>query len=653
MAKLADAHGSGPCIRKDMWVQLPPATLRGSGLPRSVANGDYYRGPFGGTNQMNFVKTMSNKNNKKNLPSRSRWQKPVAQNTKKGSQSNKIQISQNDFKGGLHIIPLGGNEEVGRNMTLFEYNGDIIILDMGIQFPEEDMPGIDYIIPNISYLKGKEKRVKGVILSHGHLDHIGAAPILLHNLSYPLVVGRDMTIAMVKKKMEDFQKGSARYLKARRIKSVNEKITLGKFEVEFFDVEHSIMNAVGVIIKTPDGTIIHPGDWTMEKNPIDGRILTYNHLSKLPSPRILMLESLGAVMSDFGRVSEEEMYRNLKKLIYDATGKVIIGTFSSQIKRIGYILEYAEKIGKKVALDGYSMKMNVEIAKELGYIKTHKETFISVSEIHKYSENRIIIICTGAQGEGNAVLSRIITDNHKHIKIKKNDTVIFSSSVIPGNERTIQRLKDNLYRKCDNVIHSDIMDVHISGHCSAQDIQKMLIQVSPQFFLPVYANHYMLKEAEKLAIKTGFPKEKIFVLDNGNILEIKKGRAEILLKKVDASYVMVDGLGVGDVGEVVLRDRTQLAQDGMIVIVAIIDGESGQLKGEAEIHSKGFVYLKSSKDFIKEINNLAKDIISKTSSKDRTTNWAYVKDNLRDKIGEFIFKRTERRPMVLPFIVEM
>jgi len=602
---------------------------------------------------MNFVKTMSNKNNKKNLPSRSRWQKPVAQNTKKGSQSNKIQISQNDFKGGLHIIPLGGNEEVGRNMTLFEYNGDIIILDMGIQFPEEDMPGIDYIIPNISYLKGKEKRVKGVILSHGHLDHIGAAPILLHNLSYPLVVGRDMTIAMVKKKMEDFQKGSARYLKARRIKSVNEKITLGKFEVEFFDVEHSIMDAVGVIIKTPDGTIIHPGDWTMEKNPIDGRILTYNHLSKLPSPRILMLESLGAVMSDFGRVSEEEMYRNLKKLIYDATGKVIIGTFSSQIKRIGYILEYAEKIGKKVALDGYSMKMNVEIAKELGYIKTHKETFISVSEIHKYSENRIIIICTGAQGEGNAVLSRIITDNHKHIKIKKNDTVIFSSSVIPGNERTIQRLKDNLYRKCDNVIHSDIMDVHISGHCSAQDIQKMLIQVSPQFFLPVYANHYMLKEAEKLAIKTGFPKEKIFVLDNGNILEIKKGRAEILLKKVDASYVMVDGLGVGDVGEVVLRDRTQLAQDGMIVIVAIIDGESGQLKGEAEIHSKGFVYLKSSKDFIKEINNLAKDIISKTSSKDRTTNWAYVKDNLRDKIGEFIFKRTERRPMVLPFIVEM
>jgi ribonuclease J len=596
---------------------------------------------------------MSNKNNKKNKPSRLRWQKSSTQNIGKSKGSNKIQVSQNDFKGGLHIIPLGGNEEVGRNMTLFEYNGDILILDMGMQFPEQDMPGIDYIIPNISYLKGKEHKIKGVILSHGHLDHIGAAPILLHNLGYPLVVGRDMTIAMVKKKMEDFQKGSAQYLKAKRIKSVAEKITLGKFEVEFFDVEHSIMDAVGVIIKTPDGTVIHPGDWTMEKNPIDGKILTYNHLSKLPSPRILMLESLGAIVSDFGRVSEGEMYRNLQKLIYEAKGKVVIGTFSSQIKRIGHILEYAEKIGKKVALDGYSMKMNMEIAKQLGYVKAHKDTLISVAEIHKYPENRIIIVCTGAQGEGNAVLSRIITDNHKYIKIKKNDTVIFSSSIIPGNERTIQRLKDSLYRKCDNVIHSDIMDVHISGHCSAQDIQKMLIQVSPQFFLPVYANHYMLKEAEKLAIKTGFPKEKIFVLDNGNILEVKKGRAEVLLKKVDASYVMVDGLGIGDVGEVVLRDRTQLAQDGILVIVTMIDGESGQLRGEIEIHSRGFVYLKSSKDFIKEINHLVKDIISKTAAKDRTTNWAYVKDNLRDKIGEFIFKRTERRPMILPFIVEM
>lgn len=260
---------------------------------------------------------------------------------------NRKPMFQKSSKGGLHIIPLGGQEEVGRNMTIFEYAGDIIVLDMGLQFPEEDMPGIDYIIPNVSYLKGKEKNIRGVILSHGHLDHIGAAPILLRQLGYPPIIGRDMTLAMVKKKMEDFEKGSAQNLKTMRVNSVTDKIRLGKFGIEFFEVEHSIMDAVGVIIKTPDGTVIHPGDWTMEKDPSGRKMVTYNELAKLPSPRILMLESLGAIVTNPSRTTEEEMYHNLEKLISEATGKIIIGTFSSQIRRIGHILEYAEKIGKK------------------------------------------------------------------------------------------------------------------------------------------------------------------------------------------------------------------------------------------------------------------------------------------------------------------
>ena len=562
-------------------------------------------------------------------------------------------MSQGDPKSGLRIIPLGGNEEVGRNMTLFEYGGDIIILDMGMQFPEEDMPGIDYIIPNISYLKGKEKRIRGVILSHGHLDHIGAAPILLRNLGYPPVIGRDMTLAMVKKKMEDFEKGSAQRLKIMRVKSVSDKIRLGKFGVEFFEIEHSIMDAIGVIIKTPDGTVIHPGDWTMEKNPIDGKTVTYRHLAKLPAPRILMLESLGAIVTNPNRTNEEEMYRNLENLISGAAGKVIIGTFSSQIRRIGHILEYAEKIGKKVALDGYSMKMNVEIAKELGYIKMHKETLVPVSEIHKYPDNRIIIICTGAQGEVNAVLSRIITDNHKHISIKKNDTVIFSSSVIPGNERTIQRLKDNLYRKCDNVIHSDIMDVHTSGHCSAQDIQEMLIQVRPHFFLPVYANHYMLKEAEKLAVKIGFLKENIFVLDNGNILEVQKNKARVLSKKVDTSYVMVDGLGVGDIGQVVLRDRQVLSADGMFVITILLDSKTKEVVGNIQITSRGFVYVKDNFDLVNEAKRRVQKAIKETTSRNTSAERKFIEDNIREVVGKFLFQKTERRPMVLPVVIEV
>ena len=576
----------------------------------------------------------------------------------------KTQVAENlaSAKGALRIIPLGGQEEVGRNMTIFEYDGDIIILDMGMQFPEEDMPGIDYIIPNVSYLKGKEKKIRGVILSHGHLDHIGAAPLLLKTLGYPPVIGRDMTLSMVKKKMEDYEKGSAQQLKVMRVKSVSDKIRLGKFDIEFFDVEHSIMDAVGVIIKTPAGTVIHPGDWTMEKSEAGKSLVSYEHLSRLPSPRILMLESLGAIVTNPSRTTEKEMYHNIEKLISTATGKIIIGTFSSQIKRIGHILEYAEKVGKKVALDGYSMKMNVEIAKELGYIKMHKETLIPVNDIHKYPDNRVIIICTGAQGEGNAVLSRIITDNHRFIKIKKNDTIIFSSSVIPGNERTIQRLKDNLYRKCDNVIHGDLMDVHTSGHCSAMDIQDILKQIRPDYFVPVYANHYMLKEAEKLAVRIGFRKENIFVLDNGHVLEIQpersgdasgKDRAKILPKKVDTSYVFVDGLGVGDIGQVVLRDRQVLSEDGMFMVTVILDSKTKEVVGNIQITSRGFIYVKDNFDLVNEAKTKVKKVIKETTSKKTSVEKKFIEDNIREAIGQYLFVKTQRRPMVLPVIVEV
>lgn len=553
----------------------------------------------------------------------------------------------------LRITPLGGNEEVGRNMTLFEYDGDIIILDMGIQFPEEDMPGIDYIIPNISYLKGREKNIRGVLLSHGHLDHIGAAPLLLRELGYPPVVGRDMTLALVKKRMDDFEKNSAQNMKTVRINSISDKIRLGKFAIEFFDVEHSVMDAVGVIIKTPDGTVIHPGDWTLDKNPIDHAPMTYENLSKLPSPKILMLESLGATDTRPAAKSEVEMYKNLNELIENARGMVIIGTFSSQIRRIGKLIEFAESIGKKVALDGYSMKMNIEIAKELGYIKAHKKTLITVNEIHKYPRNKVVVICTGAQGEGNAVLSRIVNDEHRFVRIQKDDTIVFSSSVIPGNERTIQRLKDDLYRKCDNVIHSDILDVHTSGHSNANDIQDVLRQIKPDFFLPVYANHYFLKEAAKLAERVGIKKESIFVLDNGNQLEFHEGKAKLLPKKIDTAYVMVDGLGVGDVGEVVLRDRQLLAKDGMFTIVVIIDSKTKKIIGTPQITSRGFIFVKENFDLVNATKRVVEKVVKEKTSEGLPINWDYVKNNIRESVGSFLFTKTERRPMVLPVVIEV
>lgn len=552
----------------------------------------------------------------------------------------------------LRIVIIGGCEEVGRNMTVFEYGNDIVILDMGIQFPEEDMPGIDYIIPNTSYLRGKEKNIRAVIFSHGHLDHIGAAPILLKNLGYPPVVGRNLTLAMIKRRLEDQNPGSSKKLKTIQVKSINDRFTFGKFKIGFFEIEHSIMDAVGVILGTRAGNIIHPGDWTMGKDPENKNPISYTHLAKIPEPRLLMLESLGAIDFRQETVSDKEMYDNLQKLISSAPGRVIIGTFSSQIKRIGKLIEYAEKIGKKVALDGFSMKMNVEIAQSLGYIKAAKHTLVSINEVNNFPDEKILIICTGAQGEGNAVLSRIISDNHRFVKIKKKDTVIFSSSVIPGNERTVQRLKDNLYRKCDNVIHTSIMDVHVSGHSSAENIKEIIRQIKPNFFIPVYGNHFFLKEAAKRAMEINFPKEKIIVPDNGSIIECRNNQLTVSDKKADTSYVFVDGLGIGDVSQVVLRDRQVLAEDGMLVVIVQIDRKTGDLVGSPDIVSRGFIFMKEHKDLIEATRQKVREIV-KDQDPNTEADPDYIKNNLRNILGQYIFQKTQRRPMILPVVIEV
>ena len=554
----------------------------------------------------------------------------------------------------LKIIPLGGCEEVGRNMTCFEYGDDIVLLDMGLQFPEEDMPGIDFVIPNVEYLKGKEKNIRGVIFSHGHLDHIGAAAILLPKLGNPQIIGRPLTLEMVKHRVEDLQKGASKHLKTIYVQDLGQKISLGAFTLSFFQVDHAIMDAAGIILETPAATVIHPGDWTIEKDPVGRKAINYTHLANLKRPTILMLESLGATNSK-EPVTEEEMLKNLYSLITNAPGRVIITTFSSQIQRIRQILEFATKINKKVALDGFSMKLNIELATKLGYIKIPKGVLITTDKAHTYPDNKVIIICTGGQGEEMAALSRIVAGNHKFVKIKKPDTVIFSSSVIPGNERTVQRVKDNLYRQSDNVYHSDIIDVHISGHSNIEGIKEMLREIKPDYFIPVYANHYFLKEGAKIAQSIGFRKDKIFVPDNGSIIKFSNGAipAEVLKEKAPTSYVFVDGLGVGDVGEIVLRDRQMLAEDGMFVIVTIIDRKTGQVKGSPDIISRGFIYLRESKDLLTLTRRKVIEIVSKSAGHGGPVNWTYVKDEIRNKIGDFLATKTSRRPMILPVVIEV
>lgn len=552
----------------------------------------------------------------------------------------------------LRIIPLGGCEEVGRNMTVFEYGQDIIILDMGIQFPEDDMPGINYVIPNTKYLRGKEKNIKGVIFSHGHLDHIGAAPLLLKKLGNPQIISRPFTLKMIKYRQEDYSSGSSKNLKTTLIKNISDKIRLGAFSIEFFKVDHAIIDAVGVIIKTPEVTIIHPGDWMIEHGPIGGNKINYKQLAKLQKPTVLMLESLGAVNSK-EPVTEKTMLKNLKDLIDQAQGRTIIATFSSQVQRIDQIIECASQAGKKVALDGFSMKMAVEIAKELGYLKIKKGVIIPINKVSDYPDKKVIMVVTGAQGEENAVLPRIVDGNHRFIKIKKADTVIFSSSVVPGNERVIQKLKDKLYRQSDNVIHSDVMDVHASGHSNKKDVEEVIKQVNPTYFIPVYANHYMLKEAAKIAQKAGIEKEKIVIPDNGSIIEINKKNINVLDKKAPADYVFVDGSGVGDVGEIVLNDRRKLAEDGMFIIVAVIDKKTGQVKTSPDIISRGFIYLRESKELLYETRKKVVSIINHAMSSNKAVNWGNLKDEIKNKTGNFLFSKTERHPIIIPVLIEV
>ncbi len=580
-------------------------------------------------------------------------------NKKSYNNNNKVSLNNNTFKkdgvvlpeeDSLRIYPLGGQEEVGRNCTVFEYGEDIVILDMGLQFSDEDMPGVDYIIPNVSSLRGKERNIRGVIFSHGHLDHIGAAPILLEQLNNPVIVGRKLTLSMIKHRQEDYKKGSSNKLKTIVVNTIDQKLKLGKFEVSFFKVEHSIIDAFGLILKTPHGTVIHPGDWTLDDGGQES--VSYDYLSKLPSPRILMLESLGVSYTK-EKVSQKTTQNNLETVISGAKGRVIIGTFSSQLERITNILEYCERIGKKVALDGYSMKMNVKIAQELGYISDHKTCLIPVEKIYDYPEEKIVVLCTGAQGEPNAVFSRVVNNNHKYIKIKKSDTVIFSSSVIPGNERSVQKVKDLVYRLSDNVIHSDIMDIHAGGHANASDIVKIVDQIKPDYFLPVYANHYMLVESKKLAIRNGFDENKIFILDNGNIIRFKNDqKPKVLKEKVDTNYVMVDGLGIGDVSEIVLRDRIMMSADGMIVVIATIDSKTGSLIGNPDIISRGFVHMKENRDLIEKTRQKIKAIV-KDKNPMTPADDDYIKNKLRNEIGKFLFKSTKRRPMVLPVVIKV
>ncbi len=555
---------------------------------------------------------------------------------------------------GMYVIPLGGLEEIGRNSAAVEYKGDIIIIDLGLMFPSENMYGIDYIIPDISPLAGKEKNIKGVIITHAHYDHFGGVPHLLPKLGNPPIYGSEFTMRLVQKRQTDFPMYAKPIV---HIVKPKEIFRLGKFEIETFHVNHSVPNAFGVVVRTPAGSIAFTGDFKFDTNPVNDMPADEEHLKQLGEKGISVLytDSTGAEREGHS-TSESVVEHNLDKL-FDAhpNQRIIAATFSSMIDRLQQLVSVAEKHGRKVAVDGYSMKTNVEIAKEIGFMDFKKETIITTEQSNKYPPGKVLILCTGAQGEDNAVLMRIVNKEHRNLELQAGDVVIFSSSVIPGNEASVQMVKDAIYKQGAEVYHYKMMDIHSGGHGHRDDLMHMINLTKPKYLIPAHGYFSFRAEHAKLAVSNGFPRGNILLPANGEVVEITPDKVKLSGEKYDIKHIMVDGLGVGDIGNVVLRDRQALASDGMVVVIATIDGRTGEVVGEPDFISRGFIYMKEQQALVRDTRLYIRKIIEQQSGRNHggEPNWAHLKSTLRDSLGQFLFQHTERRPMVLPVIVEV
>ncbi len=554
----------------------------------------------------------------------------------------------------VRVIVLGGLEEVGRNCTLIEYKNDIIFVDMGLQFPDEDMPGVDYIIPNMTYLKGKEQNVRGIIITHGHYDHIGAIPHVMTAIGNPTIYALPVAAGIIKKRQTDFPESKVTVKPI----TIESELQLGAFKVHFFHINHNIPDSAGIVIETPAGTICHTGDWKFDYHPVGTVPADFHKIARvgMAGVSLLMGDSTNADRAGHQK-SEKGIGEELQGIIEKAPGRVIIGTFASLLSRVKQIMEISEASGRKIALDGYSMKTNVEIAKELGYIKVNQKSIIPIEEVNEHPPEKITIICTGAQGEKRAAMARIANDEHRYVKVDPTDTIIFSSSVIPGNESTVQRLKDTLYRKRARVIHKDIMDVHAGGHAMKEDIKLMLSLFKPKYYMPIEGNHFLLRENAEVAYSMHWPEQNVFVADNGQIIEMWKDakgvtQAKMTSDKVPTDYVFVDGLGVGDVSQVVLRDRQALAEDGMVVVIAQFDKKAGTLMHAPDIVSRGFVQMKDNKEFIQATRLHLEQMLKKTNTA-APIDPDNIKNTIRDELGKYLFQKTERRPMILPVLIEV
>ncbi|MES3030832.1 MAG: ribonuclease J [Patescibacteria group bacterium] len=555
--------------------------------------------------------------------------------------------------GNIRIIPLGGVEEIGKNMTMVEYGNDIIVIDIGFQFKDENTPGIDYILPNTKYLEERKDRVRAVIVTHGHLDHIGGISYVMPRIGNPPLYTRMLTSVMIKKRQEEFPQ-----FPALDIKTVekDETITIGALKIKFFAVTHTIPDAMGVVIQTPLGSIVHTGDLKLDHDngvPTEEETAEYDRVFKNEKVLLLMADSTNVENPGFS-MPEKVVHKNIEEIIKNAKGRLIIATFASLLERMLKIIEFSEKYGKKVVVEGRSMKQNIEICKHLGLLKEKKDTIIPVESIDNYPPDKVVILATGAQGDEFAAMMRMANKTHKYIKITKRDTILLSSSVVPGNERAVQKLKDNLSRQGAYIIHYRIADVHSSGHANKDETIWIHRKIKPKFFMPVHGYHYMLRVHGEIAKEAnGLTEDQIIIADNGSIVEIQDEAAKIvkLKEKAPSGIVMVDGFSVGDIQDVVIRDRQMLAQDGIFIVFGIINAQTGKLKKSPDIISRGFVYLRESQELLHQARMIIKNTIEHSTKGMNPINIEYIKSTVSDDVSKFLLQKTAKRPIVIPVLL--
>lgn len=558
-------------------------------------------------------------------------------------------------KGVIRIIPLGGVEEIGKNMTAIEIGDDIIVIDAGMQFKTEDTPGIDYIIPNTTYLEERKDKIRAMFVTHGHLDHIGGVPLVMSRIGNPPIYSRNLTILMIKKRQEEFS-----HLPALKLNIVEKDsvIQAGNIRVKFFAVTHTVPDSMGIIIETPHGLIVTPGDYKLDQ--IDGKVSEEEEkeYAFFDKEKVLLLLTDSTNIENEGfALPESKVHEGLEKLITQISGRIIIAAFASHITRLVKIVEIAESLGKKIVLDGRSLKTNMEVCELAGLFKPKKGTIIPVEDADSYPPNKVVILMTGAQGEEFAALNRAANKTHKKFTIQKGDTIILSASVVPGNEISVQHLKDNLARHGVRIISYRTSEefIHATGHGNQEDIKWLHKKTHPKFFIPIHGWHSMLVKHKEVVVNMGMPAENVIVPDNGSLIEISSDGQKITKRKEKAPSgpMMVDGFSVGDEQEVVIRDRQMLAQDGMFVLIATIDSMSGKLRKSPDIISRGFIYLKENQELLHQVRLIIKKTIEDGARGMHPINFDLIKTALGDNISKFLYQKTAKRPLVIPVLLSV